>query len=280
MPELPEVETIRRGLEPLIVNKVFTRPVLLFPGSIRYPEPDRFCEQLEGRRIIALKRHGKYLLLELNCGLLAVHLRMTGRLVYLEKGGPPSGHLRVVLPFQDGSLLYFSDMRKFGGLWLLDNKEDLSPAGMHRLGPDIYEQVTEEEFLELLQKRPRSRLKPLLLDQFFVAGLGNIYVDESLHRCRLHPCREAGSLSREEGKALFRAIREVLEEGIRCGGTTSRDYRDARGEKGTFQEQLAVYGRKGSPCRCGTAIERIVVAGRGTYYCPRCQAEKRGDGRQ
>ncbi len=276
MPELPEVETIRRGLEPLIANKVFTRPVLLFPGSIRHPEPDRFCEQLEGRRIIAVKRHGKYLLLELDCGLLVVHLRMTGRLVYLEKGEPPSGHLRVVLPFQDGSFLYFSDMRKFGGLWLLESKDDLSPAGMHRLGPDIYEQVTEEKFLELLQKRPRARLKPLLLDQLFVAGLGNIYVDESLHRCRLHPCREAGSLSREEGKALFRAIRAVLEEGIRCGGTSSRDYRDARGEKGTFQERLAVYGRKGCLCRCGAAIERTVVAGRGTYYCPRCQEEKEG----
>ena len=214
----------------------------------------------------------QYLLLELDCGLYApAHDRAPGTWRKESRRPSPEGGAA----FSGRLLLYLAICASLAasGCW---KAKMISPAGMHRLGPDIYEQVTEEKFLELLQKRPRARLKPLLLDQLFVAGLGNIYVDESLHRCRLHPCREAGSLSREEGKALFRAIRAVLEEGIRCGGTSSRDYRDARGEKGTFQERLAVYGRKGCLCRCGAAIERIVVAGRGTYYCPRCQEEKEG----
>jgi formamidopyrimidine-DNA glycosylase len=271
MPELPEVEVIRRGLELLVPGKIFAKPMLIYPAAIRYPAAPRFCKCLTGCRVISLNRRGKYLLLELDRGLLAVHLRMTGRLVYLQNGKPPENHLRVVLPFTDGSSLYFCDMRKFGGFWLLDSSQELSPTGMHRLGPDIYDQVSVDQFIALLMKRPRAGLKSLLLNQHFVAGLGNIYVDESLYRCGLHPRREAGSLSREEGTRLFTVIRDVLEEGIRCGGASARDYRDAVGERGLFQEQFAVYGRKGSICRCGAMIERIKVAGRGTHYCPHCQ---------
>ncbi len=271
MPELPEVEVIRRGLSPLVCEKRFARPKLISPGSVRYPDPGQFCEKLSGRKVIALSRCGKYLLIELDRGFLVVHLRMTGRLVYLEQGKPPAEHLRVQMPYTDGSLLYFSDMRKFGGLWLLDSRAEFSRTGMHRLGPDIYEQVSQEQFVALMSKRPRARLKALLLNQHFVAGLGNIYVDESLFRSGLHPCREVGSLSPEETRVLFRSIRDVLEEAICYGGSSSRDYRDALGERGAFQEQFSVYGRKGHHCSCGAVIERIVVAGRGTHYCPGCQ---------
>lgn len=271
MPELPEVEVIRRGLEPLVRGKEFAGADIKFAGSIRYPSPEEFSRLLRGRRIEGLSRWGKYLLLGLDRGELVVHLRMTGRLVYLEEGKPPGRHLRVVLPFTDGTLLYFSDVRKFGGLWLLENQAMRFRAGLHRLGPDIYEEVDRDRFAQLLRTQPRSKLKPLLLDQHLVAGLGNIYVDESLNRSGLHPCRTVSSLTGAEICRLYGAIRAVLEEGIRYGGTSARDYVDARGERGGFQERLAVYGQKGRSCRCGATIERIVVAGRGTYICPRCQ---------
>lgn len=273
MPELPEVEVIRRGLEPLIRGRRFAKPELLFPGAVRYPSPEDFRRRLARRRVAGLERKGKYLLVRLERGELVAHLRMTGRLIYREQGAIADPHLRAALPFEGGGALFFSDMRKFGGLWLLDNKAERSFTGMHRLGPDILEEVDRARFLSLVRKRPRARIKPLLLDQHFLAGLGNIYVDESLFHSGIHPCREAASLTREEIIGLYRSVRAVLEEGIRYGGTSSRDYRDARGEQGVYQHRLAVYGRKGLSCRCGAEIRRIVVAGRGTYYCPQCQRQ-------
>ncbi len=274
MPELPEVEVIRRGLEPLIREKQFAKPALLFPGSVRHPSPEEFQLRLTGRRVTGLQREGKYLLIQLDRGELVVHLRMTGRLVYLERETDTGRHLRAVLPFVDGGALYFSDMRKFGGLWLLENREQRNLTGLHRLGPDIYEGASPAQFYSLVRLRPRATIKPLLLNQHFLAGMGNIYVDESLFRCGIHPCRMVRSLSDEEIFSLYRAVRAVLDEAIRHGGTSSRDYRDARGEEGGFQHQLAVYGRKGQSCRCGALIQRIVVGGRGTHYCPRCQQEE------
>lgn len=276
MPELPEVEVIRRGLLPAVRGRIFLRPRLLFPGSIRYPEPEKFCLELAGRAILDLGRRGKYLVFSLDQGELVVHLRMTGRLVFNGSGADPDRHLRVVLPFTDGTALYFSDMRKFGGLWLYGQEEAVPPTGYHRQGPDIHGETDLKLFRERLRLRPRARLKSLLLNQGFVSGLGNIYVDECLFRCCLHPCRTAGSLSGEETGSLYAAIREVLAEGILHGGTSTRDYRDARGERGRFQSHLKVYGRKGEPCsRCGETIARTVTAGRGTYYCPGCQPEER-----
>lgn len=271
MPELPEVEVIRRGLAPLIRGKEFDRPRIYFPGVVRHPSPEKLCRILPGRRVREPARKGKYLLLHLDRGILVFHLRMTGRLVYGSGGLPAGRHLHVELPFTGGSALYFSDMRKFGGLWLLENESEYPLAGLHRLGLDMLEEAGEAQFVSLLRERPRSRVKPLLLDQRFVCGLGNIYTDESLFRAGIHPCRAAGSLSAAEAGRLYRAIRAVLEDGIDCGGTTSRDYRDARGERGSFQDRLAVYGRAGEKCRCGATIARTVVAGRGTYLCPRCQ---------
>lgn len=278
MPELPEVEVIRRELTALVCGKKFTVPVIYYDRAVRFPEPEQFCRRLSGLRIEEIGRKGKYLLFKLDRGTLLIHLRMTGKLIYCPTGeagespATPESHLRAKLPFTGGDALCFYDMRKFGGFWLLDQQDKQCAAGLARLGPDIWEEVDESSFLTLLQGRPRARIKPLLLDQCFVAGMGNIYTDESLFRSRIHPCRRVASLFEEESRALYRAIRAVLNEGISCGGTTTSDYRDARGAAGTFQDRLAVYGRKGEPCpRCGRLIERTVTAGRGTYFCPHCQ---------
>lgn len=278
MPELPEVEVIRRELAPLICGKSFAKPELLYQRAIRYPEPDKFSRRLQGRRIVEIGRKGKFLIFKLNRGLLLSHLRMTGKLLYCPPGAPvdnpsaPEKDLRIKLIFIEEDALCFYDMRKFGGFWLLENQDERCSAGLPLLGPDIWDELEEGAFLALLQTRPRSRIKPLLLDQCFIAGLGNIYTDESLFRSGIHPCRRISTLDETESAALYRTIRDVLASGIAYGGTTTRDYRDARGAAGSFQNFLTVYGRKGEPClSCSRPIERIVVAGRGTHFCPSCQ---------
>ncbi len=272
MPELPEVETIRRELEPLIGGKTFAEPILHMPSTIAYPSPEEFTSGLEGRAVKALARRGKYLFIDLDLGILTVHLRMTGNLLFSETGLPEETRfLRVTLPFTDGTVLHYSDMRRFGRLWLTVDQQELEKVVLKKVGPDILNEVSREEFLELLGKRQKAKLKALLLDQSFVAGMGNIYTDECLYRCGLHPERAAGTLDRDKGQELYQAIQDVLADGIKYGGTTFRDYRNASGALGEFQEKLGVYGRKDGLCPCGASIEKKVVAGRGTYYCPKCQ---------
>ncbi len=272
MPELPEVEVIRRELEPLLINKIFDAPVLHIPRTIAHPTPELFAANLAGRAVKNITRRGKYLLINLDRGILAVHLRMTGNLFYAKDGMPVEDRfLRLSLPFNDGSALHFSDMRRFGRLWLVDDYYQLQSIVLKRVGPDILNDLCCEDFMQLLARKEKSRLKALLLDQGFAAGMGNIYTDECLFRCGIHPDRQVKSLSRDDMEKLFQSIREVLSDGIKYGGTTFRDYRNASGALGDFQSRLAVYGRKNEQCRCGAAIEKTKIAGRGTYYCPRCQ---------
>ncbi|MFO7951688.1 MAG: bifunctional DNA-formamidopyrimidine glycosylase/DNA-(apurinic or apyrimidinic site) lyase [Bacillota bacterium] len=275
MPELPEVEVIRRELAPLIEGKIFAKPLLEFPSTIESPAPDLFVSRLEGRKIINTGRKGKYLLIYLDQGILVVHLRMTGNLIYVpekyEVEPEEDRFLRLTLPFNDGSSLRYCDMRRFGRLWLVERERELKEKVLKNVGPDIFEDLCCEDFLKLLENRKTARLKPLLLDQNFVAGMGNIYTDECLYRCGLHPRRQVADLNRAEAEELYRQIRQVLTEGIKYGGTTFRDYRTSSGALGDFQSRLVVYGRKGETCRCGTPIEKITVGGRATYYCPRCQ---------
>ncbi len=272
MPELPEVETIRRELEPLIRGKTFAEPLLHMPSTIAHPSPEEFTAGLEERTVKKLTRRGKYLFINLDLGILTVHLRMTGNLVFSETGLPIEDRfLRVTLPFVDGTALHYSDMRRFGRLWLTADQQELEKVVLKKIGPDIMNEVSLENFLELLGKRQKAKLKALLLDQNFVAGMGNIYTDECLYRCGLHPEKTAGNLDRGQAEKLYRAIQDVLADGIKHGGTTFRDYRNASGALGEFQEMLRVYGRKDDLCPCGTVIEKKVVAGRGTYYCPNCQ---------
>lgn len=276
MPELPEVEVIRRELQPAVKGKIFSTPRLIFPGSVRFPSPAGFVNQLPGCRIADLQRKGKYLIFNLCRGMLLIHLRMTGRLLFSDNrlANPDYPYLRVVLPFDDHTALYFCDKRKLGGIWLNFSEKDL-PDGFVNLGPDIYRQVDRQRFAELLKNRRRAMIKPLLLNQRVLSGLGNIYTDESLFLCSIHPRRQAGSLSPEEIDSLYGAICQLLHKGIHCGGASIRDFRNAGNQEGSFQHCLEVYGRQGKPCRrCGTPVARITVGGRGTYFCPGCQKEQ------
>ncbi len=271
MPELPEVETIRRGLEPLISGRVVAGVGVHFEGSVKHPSPAEFSCGLQDRKIEGMARRGKYLLILLSGeGRLVIHLGMTGALLWVRPPTRNTVHLRAVFYFSGSNDLYFYDPRKFGKMWLLKKGESL--ACLERLGPDWWEEVNWPVFIEGLERRKKSRIKPLLLDQCLFSGLGNIYVDEALYRARIHPGKRAGELTEGKKGELYRAVKETLSQGISAGGTSTRDYLNAGGERGRYQQKLKVYGKKGQPCGCcGAVIERIVLAGRGTCYCPGCQ---------
>lgn len=272
MPELPEVETVCQGLEPLVKNRVLEEPLLYYRDVVKHPGPDEFACSIKGEKILEVARKGKYLLFFLSGGgRLVVHLGMTGALVWGEPGEAGNEHLRAVFPLHGGGGMLFFDSRKFGKIRLEKPGESLSC--LENLGPDWWKEVSLEVFLIKLERRPGSRIKPLLMDQCFLCGLGNIYVDEALFRAGIMPERRVVDLSEKEKENLFKAVKETLRSGIKAGGTSTRNYRNARGEKGHYQEKLLVYGRKGDTCfRCGTCIERIVVGGRGTHFCASCQA--------
>lgn len=278
MPELPEVETIRRSLEPLLVGKKIVDVSVHLPKAIRGKSPEELHQELMGKGIAAVDRRGKYLLLRLEGGgTLVFHLRMTGRVIFRASAAEPlAKHTTLVLGFADGSQLRFEDPRKFGTVDLL---VDDGPHAMNLLGPEpLGGEWTVEDLIRAARARKTS-IKAVLLDQTVVAGLGNIYVDESLFRAGVYPGRPAASLSIEEWQRLHGIIREVLAEGVECRGTTHRDYVDGLGNAGGFQERLRVYGRIGLPCvNCGTTLRRKKLAGRGTHYCPKCQSAEGEDG--
>ncbi len=277
MPELPEVEVIKKELQPAVTGKVFSNPRLVFPGSVRFPSPYEFARRLPECRVEGLQRKGKYLIFDLSRGIMLIHLRMTGQLLYTDGRQASSNHpyLRVEMPFDDHSAILYCDKRKLGGIWLGRFSPDL-PPGFLNLGPDIYTQVDRERFAGLLADHSRAMIKPLLLNQRVFSGLGNIYTDESLFLSFIHPCRRTGTLSLAETDALYGAICQSIGKGIELGGASIRDFRSSGNQEGGFQNCLQVYGRKGKPCnRCGTPVVRIIVGGRGTYFCPGCQKEQR-----
>lgn len=272
MPELPEVETVRRSLATALTGRRIAEVTRIsWERTIAEPAPDLFRDLLRDRLIAGVDRRAKYLIIRLDRDeALVVHLRMTGRLTIEDDRAEPDAHTHVVLRLEGGGQLFFHDTRKFGRLWLLD-AEGL--AVLHqRLGPEpLDEALTVVEFRALLQRRT-GRLKPLLLDQKVIAGLGNIYVDEALWLARLHPLRTVPSLQDQELDRLYHAIRSVLSSAVERRGTSFSDYRDGYGQPGDNQHFLQVYDRAGQPCsRCGTLIERTVVAQRGTHLCPTCQ---------
>jgi formamidopyrimidine-DNA glycosylase len=272
MPELPEVEVIRRDLAPLIGGRTFARPQIHFPTTIAHPAPEQFAGSLCGRQVESVRRRGKYLIIDLHRGILAAHLRMTGNIIYRDEVPKSEDRfLRLTLPFSDGSALYYSDMRRFGRLWLVENEEELEQIVLRRVGPDIYDDLKRTDFVRMIGCRPRACIKGLLLDQGFAAGMGNIYTDEALFLSGIDPRRRAGEITSAEAEKLYDSIITVLKQGIEFGGTTFRDYRNARGARGEFQDRLNIYGRRGERCRCGAVIEKTTVAGRSTCYCPCCQ---------
>lgn len=270
MPELPEVETVAQGLHRALAGRTICGVAVFWPRTVAVPAADDLQERIVGRRVQSVSRRGKYVIIGLDRGSLLIHLKMSGRLHLVPAQAPLHRHTRLLLELDDGRQLRFHDARKFGRLYLVDDAVEVTA----RLGPEpLADSFTLDDFRRLLAGRS-GRLKPLLLNQSFLAGVGNIYADEALFAARLHPLRRAGSLSSEEQACLYQALRTVLTQAITGRGTTLDDggYTDAEGQAGSYQERLAVYGRRGEPCPvCGTPIERLVIAGRSTHFCPQCQ---------
>ncbi|WP_186417624.1 bifunctional DNA-formamidopyrimidine glycosylase/DNA-(apurinic or apyrimidinic site) lyase [Bosea sp. CS1GBMeth4] len=293
MPELPEVETVRRGLEPAMLGERFASVEQRRP-DLRFPLPERFAERLTGRRVEALSRRAKYLIADLDDGqALVMHLGMSGRFVVEAPGTPPTEpgayyneigrhlvHDHVVFHLGSGARVTYNDVRRFGFMDLvpragLESSRHFAGMGIEPLGNEL-----SGELLAKLFSGKIAPLKAALLDQRLIAGLGNIYVCEALFRAGLHPEAEAGSLAtpagkpREKARLLAQIIREVLEEAVAAGGSTLRDFAHADGSLGYFQHRFRVYDREGEPCvtpGCGHLVKRLVQSGRSTFYCERCQ---------
>ena len=247
MPELPEVETVRKGLEKLVVGKTIQEVIVFWPRIIESPEVDVFQGQLAGQTIEGIERRGKFLIFKLSDNDMISHLRMEGKYEFHQADDEIAKHTHVMFTFTDGTQLRYLDVRKFGRMTLVPKN----------------------------QGHQYKAIKPLLLDQKLVTGLGNIYVDEALWQAQIHPEQPADSLKPAEVATLYQAIIDVLARAVEAGGTTIRTYLNALGEAGTFQVALNVYGQTGLPCnRCGTPIVKTKVAQRGTHYCPQCQQLK------
>ena len=271
MPELPEVETVRCGLERLVVGKTIGQVRVRYAKMIG-TGVDSFIHDLPGQTIERIGRRGKYLLFYLTGGVLVSHLRMEGKYLFYPDEVPERKHAHVFFETTDGGTLVYEDVRKFGTMELLRKDQLEAYFAARKLGPE----PTEADFLlspfAAALKRSKKPIKPYLLEQTLVVGLGNIYVDEALWRARIHPARPAASLKPAEAKRLREQIIEVLQFGIEKRGSTIRTYRNALGEDGTMQDFLQVYGKTGQPCaRCGSPIEKIKLGGRGTHLCPHCQ---------
>lgn len=265
MPELPEVETIKRELEKAVLGKKITEICVHHPKVIREPAVEKFKKGLKGASIKNILRRAKVLVLELSNGKsLTVHLKMTGQLVY-PGGGNGS---RVTFHLSDGKTLDFNDQRLFGELRLLDDWRDLK--FIRGLGPEPFD-INAEKFKEML-KQKKTKIKPLIMDQTFISGIGNLYAAESLFRARINPERPANSLSDKEKTLLFNKIKETLAQAIENKGSSVDQYVQLSGAPGNFVKYHKVYDREGKPCfACKTPIKRTALGGRGTYFCPKCQ---------
>ena len=271
MPELPEVETVRRGLEKLILGKTIQSVEVKYPKMIQ-TDLDAFRQDLPGQEIRAMGRRGKYLLFYLTDLVLISHLRMEGKYFFYPDEVPLRKHAHVFFHFADGSTLVYEDVRKFGTMEVLVPELVDSYFLAKKIGPEPTEADFKGPAFQTALSKSKKPIKSALLDQKLVAGLGNIYVDEALWRARIHPARPASSLKPAEVKRLREQIIEVLQLGIEKRGSTIRTYRNALGEDGTMQDFLQVYGKTGQPCaRCGSPIEKIKLGGRGTHLCPHCQ---------
>ena len=273
MPELPEVETIVADLRPHLAGRTITRCELAFPAIVRYPGPEEFIDAVAGMRIESVTRRGKFIVIGLtDAALLVVHLGMTGQLRLVDADRHLEKHTHAVFFLDDGLQLRYRDPRRFGRLLLGTEQELLASKKMPQLGPEpIDPGFAADELYRRLRKR-RAALKAVLLDQGAIAGVGNIYADESLHRARLRPDRIAGTVSRKSARRLHESLRESLQVAIANRGSSVDTYRDAWGEVGGQQEKLLVYGRAGEPCfTCGRPLSAIRIAGRTTVFCRRCQ---------
>jgi formamidopyrimidine-DNA glycosylase len=264
MPELPEVETIAREIKPELVGKTIRSADVLWKRTIATPSAQKFREQVAGRRVQDVTRRAKYLDIVLKDRHLLIHLRMSGDIIIRNEDERPERHDRLILHLSNRKYLAFNDTRKFGRAWLVEDPSTVFAD----LGPEPLEKnFTPQWLYENLRKR-RRRLKPLLLDQNFLAGLGNIYTDEALHMAKLHPLALSNTVSLKQAKALHEAVRRILKEGIRRNGSSI----DWVYRGGDYQNHFRVYDREGEPCPvCGTRIQKLTVGQRGTHICPKCQ---------
>jgi formamidopyrimidine-DNA glycosylase len=287
MPELPEVETIRAGLAKLLPGKVVKD--VWYDWDKSFPNaPSDVARFLVGAKVLKVRRRAKVLIIELSDGwALIIHLKMTGQLIYVGKderfgaghpgkdmvGELPAKSTRVILDFTDGSKLFFNDQRKFGWMRLMPAIEIPEIDFFKKVGPEPLDAgFTVDMFIERILRRKNTSIKAALLDQSVIAGVGNIYADESLWGAKIHPAAQVGRVSRPKLVALYNSLREVLALSIKKGGSTDKNYVDAEGKKGSYLSFANVFRRQGQPCpRCGTPIEKIRVAGRGTHICPREQ---------
>ncbi len=265
MPELPEVETIARKLRPDLVGRTILSAGLRWQRTLATPSPKKFKEQVKGQKILDVGRRAKYLNIQLADFNLLIHLRMSGDLFIKDSTIRPEKHDRLGLKLSGNKSLVFNDTRKFGRVWLTSNIEEV----LGKLGPEPLSRGFTPQWLYAALRNKHRQLKPLLLDQTFLAGLGNIYTDEALHIAKLHPIAASDSVTAKQAEALHEAIRTVLKEGIhRNGASIDWVYRG-----GEFQNHFRVYDRAGQPCPvCGTEIVRLVVGQRGTHICPKCQS--------
>lgn len=286
MPELPEVETVRRGLSELIIGKVVKSVTSDNPKSFPNAEKD-VKHFLIGAEVAAIRRRAKVLIIDLsNDYSLLIHLKMTGQLVFIGDvrfgAGHPSDSLvsalpdkstRVTFVFEDGSQLYFNDQRKFGWVRLMPRIEIPNVDFMKKVGPEPLEaDFTAKEFADRFKRRAKTNIKAAILDQSVVAGVGNIYADESLWGAKIHPQRLVSSIKPKEFEKLYAELREVMNLAIEKGGSSNHTYVNAEGKKGSYMDFARAFRREGLPCpRCGTTIEKLRVAGRGTHICPFCQ---------
>lgn len=273
MPELPEVETVKRTLLDLVKGKIIDHVTVHWGKIIKNPDDvELFKTLLQGEKVEDIKRRGKFLIFYTTHYALVSHLRMEGKYSVVDHGDEMDKHTHVLFTFTDGSELRYKDVRKFGTMHLFPKGEEMESLPLSQLGPEPWDDMFTPEYLKEKLAKTNRKIKITLLDQQAVVGLGNIYVDEALFRAHIHPERTSSSLTGEEVKLLHKEIIATLEEALEKGGSTIRSYLNSQGEAGTFQETLYAYGRTGEPCLvCGTPMEKTKVGGRGTHYCPNCQ---------
>ncbi|UQS86713.1 DNA-formamidopyrimidine glycosylase [Nicoliella spurrieriana] len=272
MPELPEVETVRRGLTQLVKGAQIKSVDVIYPKMLNV-DAQTFIDCLSGSTINQIDRRGKYLLFRLNNGHTVVsHLRMEGKYDVETDGEKPDKHTHIIMHLTDGRELRYNDSRKFGRMYLIKNGDEHTLSGIGTIGPEPTETDLTFDYMKSIMNKSRGKIKPFLLNQDHIAGLGNIYTDEVLWMSKIHPEQPTNLISDDQIKVLRRNIIDEIALAIKGHGTTVHSYSNAFGEAGEFQSQLHVYGKKGQPCeRCGTPIEKIKVAQRGTSFCPNCQ---------
>ena len=274
MPEMPEVETVRRTLTPLAVGKTIKR-VDVWYDKIIVGDVKSFQQQLKGKTIEKIDRYGKYLLFRLGDLTIVSHLRMEGKYRLITADAPREKHEHLQFIFTDGSALRYDDVRKFGRLQLVETGTERIVTGIKHLGPEALSPEFTEDYFAKALKNKTKKIKNLLLDQTVVAGLGNIYVDEVLWQAKINPVAEPKDLTKQQVQDLYEAINSTIKEAIKLGGTTVHSFLNAEGQAGGYQDRLEVYGRAGEDClRCGGKLVKIKVNGRGTTYCPNCQRLK------